>query len=169
MKKLLIPVVTLLLIIQNNYLLSADYYETARKAARDSRWQDLYDLIDEGKIDVNYNPDRRNKAPFINTAIVYNDLKAAQELLNRGMELNTGTCRLPLQLASQRYLAKGDNMPMIKLLLEARANPNAEDYWGGTTLKLLDKFNYLPERKQELISLFNQQPPASKYIKSAKK
>ena len=101
MKKCFVRVViVLLLIVQNGYLLSADDYKAALDAAQNSQWQDLYELIDGG-VDVNEVPDENNDMPFINRAIARNDLKAVQELLNRGAELNIKTYMLPLTLAAK--------------------------------------------------------------------
>ena len=106
MKKLLMPVMALLLIIQSGYLLAAadDYFKQAMQAARTDQWKSVYKLIDDGTIDVNEHS-RRGVAfldvPLINKAISsLTRPEAVQELLKRRAELDIQVEQLPLMTAS---------------------------------------------------------------------
>ncbi len=178
MKRLLMPVMALLLIVQSSYLLAAavDYVKQAKQAtqaAAGNRWEEVYKLIDEG-----VSVDTRGvitKLPLIDTAIVLNKLEAVQELINRDAELNIQADRQPLMFASERYLGTRDNMPIIELLLRSGADPNFESIGGVSTLNdVKGKQSLNPAnqatysaRKQELINLFEQIPPAGTHIKGS--
>ncbi len=176
MKKLLMPVMALLLIVQSSYLLAAadgdDYFRQARQAADMNRWKDVYKLIDDGNIDVNEHPPL-GQYRLITTAIAYNKLEAVQELLKRGAELNIQVGDLPLMKASHRYLRRGDNMPTIELLLQSGAEPNFGNIKGFSTFDSVNNWFPLPwedtaehaARKQKLIELFEE--TAGKNIKGS--
>ncbi len=164
------PVMALLLIIQSSYLLAAahgdDSFEQATEAAYGDEWKKVYELIDGRKADVNelY---RLSDVPLIGNAISSSSPtgpEAVQELLNRGARLNIKAKQLPLMIASTRYLDRGDNLPIIELLLQSGAEPHFVNTEGVST------FNYVcrkpprdsakqathSARKQELIKLFEQ-------------
>ncbi len=173
MKKLIMPVVALLLIVQNSYLLAGDYARQAKVAAHANQWEAVYKLIDDGKIDVNERS--LGGLPLIARAIELNNLGVVQELLKRGAELNTQVWELPLKTASMRYFSLGDNMPTIELLLQSGADPHFPNTLGVSTLDYVnDHSPWDPAeqathsaRKQELIKLFEQIPPAGIHIKGS--
>ncbi len=184
MKKLLMPVMALLLIVQGSYLLAADddgnidddginiYDKQANTAALEHRWKDIYKLIDDGNIDVNKHHSLGGDQ-LITRAVELNNLEVVQELLDRGAEPNIQAKELPLMKASRRYIEIGDNMPIIQLLLDSGAAPAFLNIHGSST------FNYIgrevpfweigenSERKKELIELFKDVPPAGEYIKGS--
>ncbi len=171
MKKLLMPVMVLLLIVQGSYLLAADYAEQAKTAALEHRWKDVYKLIDDGKIDVNERS--FGGSPLIRLATIQERLEVVQELLKRGAELNIQVEKLPLMTASSTYLWRGGNMPTIELLLQSGADPHFENIDGVSTLNYVNSALNLaeqaayPARKQELINLFEQIPPGGINIKGS--
>jgi len=109
-----------------------DYYREAQTAASFRKWQKVYELIDEGKVDVN---EIRGKYDLlINDTITYNDLGATQELLNRGTDLNIATWMTPLQQASSRYISFRDNMPLIQLLFRIGGRSQCKKFYGAQYL-----------------------------------
>ncbi len=152
MKKLLMPVMALLLIIQSGYLLAAadgdDYFKQASIAAIEGRWGAVYKLIDEGKVSVNERSALNERSlgglPLIATAIDHNKLEDIQELLNRGAELNTQVWVLPLITASMRYLDLGDNINLMGL-----------SFWGWLTSQYT--LNYT-ERLNKAVGLASAAP-----------
>ncbi len=137
MKKLLMPVMALLLIVQNSYLLAGDVNEHSAILGT-----------------------------ALSTAISHNKLEDVQELLNRGAELNIQAHVLPLMVASMKYVDFGNNMPTIKLLLQSGADPHFENINDVSTLNYVNDELSHPAyqathsaRKQELIKLFKQIPP----------
>ena len=146
MKKLLMPVMALLLIIQSSYLLAGDVNEHSA-------------ILDTA----------------LSTAILHNKLEDVQKLLNRGAKLNIQAHVLPLMLASTKYFNFGNNMPTIELLLQNGADPHFENINHISTLNYVnDELSHHPAyqavhsaRKQELIDLFKQIPPGGINIKGS--
>ena len=134
-----------------------DYYLEAQHAAAEKQWQDLYKLIDEGKVGVN--EIQQNYRPFINFAIMGNHLETTRELLDKGADPNLIARVTPLQRASNRYLLRRDNRLLIELLLKAGADPYATNSSGETTFEFIS--NHVSQfgseaRAQELINWFEQ-------------
>jgi len=175
MKKLLMPVMALLLIIQSSYLLAAadgdDYFKQAKIAAHNLRWPDLYDLIDKGKVGVNELRGDKSDVPFIDRAVACKDKEAIKELLKRGADLNMETYLTPLQSASNDYLSTGNNVSIIQLLLDNGADPHAKNNRGWSTLDSLKNWDPFSTsaatRKQELVDLFAPILPGGEHIKGS--
>ena len=141
-------------------LLSADYHEQAVSLAMQQRWPEIYNLIDERKVDVN----EKNKISWalLEYAITFENIEAVKELLNRDAEVNIvrDYGNTPIMDASKFYLQyESSDITLIKLLLSKGANPNLKNFYKKNLFKFIEHDRVLlasNQRRQELIKLIKE-------------
>lgn len=110
-----------------SYVLTSEHASRAFELARKGKWQAVYELLDEKKVDIEED-EPKEKYSLLTIATINGNTEATRELLNRGSNINRKTPITPIMGAIWRHLQqKEDTLQLIELLLEKGANPLIED------------------------------------------